>query len=234
MPFKINFNRALILSFFWHLFWFFAVTIVIMPASGAQKRFSDISFLGSILDENASIKELKVGRLRSNERLSSSRELFILNKQDLYSERLDMHGERDYLSKSKPYKNSIDEILELEKKQPAITKEQTTSKPMDRDSEIEGEAKSRVILFKPPMPDCRQALFGQEGDIPQEYYKVKLRVLIGPDGNIKTADKLESSGYPEIDLIAMRYVKKWNFSPINPSSPQRDQEGIIFLELPAK
>jgi len=48
---------------------------------------------------------------------------------------------------------------------------------------------------------------------------------------VKAIDKLETTGYSEIDLIIIRYFEKWRFSPLSPDKLQEDQEGIISLKL---
>jgi len=55
--------------------------------------------------------------------------------------------------------------------------------------------------------------------------------VITKDGTVKTADILETSGYPDLDLIAIRYVKQWKFIPLKPDQLQEDQEGIIQIKL---
>src|SRR3990167_5021874 len=49
---RLTFKRALIISFLWHIFCFFAVIIVISPVGMKEERFSKINFIGPILDKD--------------------------------------------------------------------------------------------------------------------------------------------------------------------------------------
>lgn len=231
MLFKITFNRALIISFFWHLFCFFAVTIIIAPVDIRQRKLSDISFIGAILDEDSFHREFRdrhgrsdIGRPKLNRFLSPA-------KEEITRPRLEKYADREHLLKAKPYKFSIDEILETEKKLPAEMRKEPLSESADRDFTIEGQARERGVLFRPPSPDYQGLISASQEDIIGEYYKVSLRIIIAADGEVKTVEKLTSSGYPEIDLLAIRYVKKWSFAPLSPDKPQQDQEGEVSLKF---
>jgi hypothetical protein len=42
---------------------------------------------------------------------------------------------------------------------------------------------------------------------------------------------MKSCGYPDIDLIAIRHMQKWEFAPLGPDKAKKNQEGIMLLEL---
>lgn len=231
MLFKITFNRALIISFLWHLFCFFAVTIIIVPVGIRQQRLSDISFIGSILDKDSFHREFRDWHTHSDASYSKLSRLSLPADEEISTKRLEVYADTDYLLKTKPYKVSIDEILEAEKKLPAGIKKKLPLESTDRGFEIKGEARERTVLFRPPSPDYQGLISTPQKDIIGEYYKVRLKIIIAADGSVKTAEKLTSCGYPEIDLLAIRYVKKWSFAPLSPDKPQNDQEGILLLKF---
>lgn len=234
MIFKITFNRALIISFLWHLFCFFAVTIIIVPAGVSRQRVSDISFIGSILDTDSFHHEFRDWHALSGASYPKSSRLFFPANEKMSTKRLETCAGTDYFLKVKPYKVSIDEILETEKGLPAEIKKELSLESTDRSFEIEGEARRRAVLFRPPSPDCQGLISTQQKDIIGEYYKVRLKIIIAADGGVRAVEKLTSCGYPEVDLLAIRYVKKWSFAPLSPDKPQNDQEGILLLKFKAE
>jgi len=95
MQFKINFNRALVISFSWHLFCFLMFTIIIVPVGVMQKRLSDIYFLGSLLDKK-SLKHASEGLDNfSNKDREGKMELSLDGQQAVLGNRIDFSRERE-------------------------------------------------------------------------------------------------------------------------------------------
>jgi len=221
MLLKINFNRALIISFLWHLFCIFAVTIIIVPVGVKARRLSDVSFLGSILDKESFKRELGVSPSHGHR---FDNEMFQLQKESLPEKSSRIKIEKDYFLDKDSGRESADYIIGMEKAHPKVIDEASYR-------EYAEQAVSRTILFKPPIPDYKAALSEtQEGDLSTSY-RVRVKVFISPDGTVKKADTLQTSGSPEIDLIATRYVKKWKFIALNPDRPQEDSEEIVLVEF---
>ncbi len=44
-------------------------------------------------------------------------------------------------------------------------------------------------------------------------FRVKVKVQIGRDGNVKHAEPLTTTGYPQLDMMASKYAKGWIFEP---------------------
>lgn len=252
---KINFNRALIISFLWHIFWFLAVTIVFtLPGRGIDKM-SDISFLGSILDRGAFQKEFGDWHQQQQRAGQPTGDILISDRHGMLLDRVRFDNKEDYLIKGRQYASSIGDILETEKRLPSeagLIGGTPLAEDMAGQQYKAGEVGSRSgvadeyfllsnglavrgVLFKPEMPDCRGMIDeGQAGGI-DNYYNVRLRLLVGPDGHVKFVDKLQSCGYPEVDLIAIRYAQKWSFTPLGPGdSLKDDQEGTLDLRLRAR
>lgn len=229
MLFRVNFNRALIISFLWHLLCFFMFTIIIVPSGTGQRRLSRISFLGSILDDSSFKREFKVfgsGRQKRQDKV------FLLSEKAAESQRRKINFDNDYFLRVKPYSSSIDELLVVEKKLPVEKEENLAVGPKKEASGVEGDARGRAILFKPPLTGIKVFGSGElEKDTVAPYYKIKLELVIAADGNVKSVENLQTSGYPELDLAAIRYVKKWKFEPLSPDRPQYDQGGMVLLEL---
>ena len=232
MQFKINFNRALVISFSWHLFCFLMFTIIIVPVGVMQKRLSDIYFLGSLLDKK-SLKHASEGLDNfSNKDREGKMELSLDGQQAVLGNRIDFSRERELFLENTSGFSNIDSIIGTEKIYPDLMKkERVYAQPVEGFSEITGTAGDRLILFKPPLPDCRIALSAYQKDGAPISCNVRLALVITKDGTVKTADILETSGYPDLDLIAIRYVKQWKFIPLKPDQLQEDQEGIIQIKL---
>lgn len=92
---------------------------------------------------------------------------------------------------------------------------------------LEGPAGGREILFKPDPPALPRGLYGSA----EEYY-VKLKFFVSNDGAVYDVKPIASSGYPEIDLGAMRFLKRWRFSPLG--APERGVSstwGIVSVRI---
>ncbi len=232
MQFKINFNRALVISFSWHLLCFFMFTIIIVPVGVIQKRLSDIYFLGSLLDKKSLKHESEGLDAFSKIDRQGRRELSLDGYQAVAENNVDLIRGRGPALEDSARFSGIDSIIGTVKIYPDIMKkERVYTEPDVGSSEITGKAKDRLILFKPPLPDCKIALSSYHKDGAPISCNVRLRLVITKNGTVKIADTIETSGYPDIDLIAIRYVKKWKFIPLKPDQLQEDQEGIVRVEL---
>lgn len=193
-----------------------------------------MSFIGSILDEHSFHREFRDWHLRPDSSSPALNKLLFPANEKMAPKRLERYSDTEYLLKVKPYKVSIDEILEVEKILPAGIRKTPSLESAGRSFEIEGEARERTVLLKPPFPVYQSLLSTTQEDIIGKYCKVRLKIVITPDGRVKSVEKLVSSGSPKIDLMAIRYVKKWSFAPLKPDQPQNDQEGTLLLTLKAE
>jgi len=207
------------------------ITIVIAPIGISETKFSDISFLGSILDKGLPRREFR--NLRSYSQLGhhSPERLFTVEEGVLSREPSKGESAKDHFSKSRQQRAPIGELLDVDKRVPEIAGEELKTEATSRFSEIKGEVRDRAILYKPPMPEYENFLPDSLKAVSTRYLKVRLKVIIMPDGGVESVEKLQTSGYSEIDLMAIRHVKKWKFAPLNPASPQSTQEEIILLEF---
>ncbi len=223
---RLTFRRALIISFLWHAFCFFAVIIVISPVGMKEERFSKINFIGPILDKdifgyhsqqdtfNREIAKKMTAHSAMAERASVS----------FAEERLKRAAttKRTY----KPYGNSITEIIK--------EKKGTEETALAQGPKIESEAATRQVIFKPPTPVISRAFRAGKSPAKGEKFQIKLMFIISPEGKIVFIEKLKSCGYPDVDLIAIKHMKEWQFAPLPSDKPKRNQEGILFLELQAQ
>ncbi|MFC1807420.1 hypothetical protein ACFL0T_03515 [Candidatus Omnitrophota bacterium] len=230
MIFKINFNRALIISFFWHLFWFFMITIVIVPVGGRHGGFSDVSFLGSILDDGSYRDEFGNPGSFSGSRTRRIFQSFSSKSGGLIFKRVKVYSDRNYISEARPYKVSIDEILQSEKRLPADSNREEYSGYGLLKPTIVGDAKDRLVIFMPPLSDILAAVKEANRSQSTSYNSARLQIIITADGMVKHAEGHETTGISEIDYALVEYAKEWRFAPLKDDQDQADQEGTLVFE----
>ncbi|MCP4650734.1 MAG: TonB family protein [PVC group bacterium] len=86
------------------------------------------------------------------------------------------------------------------------------------------EGFKRGIMQKPPLPSC--PAWARELS---SAFEIELKFLILPDGTVSNVEKNTSSGYPEVDEIGVRYIRRWKFIPITEDVLQKEEWGIIKL-----
>jgi len=74
---------------------------------------------------------------------------------------------------------------------------------------VAGAVKNRIVLYKPPLPEIRR--LDSEFSFSRE---VIIRFKVSRHGFIELPECILSSGDPEIDKAALRYVRRWQFVPI--------------------
>ncbi len=230
---KLTFPKALLISFLWHIFCLFAVVIVVAPITVKEGKFSKINFIGAILDEDA------FGYYKAKSGFDRNHKKDILGKLtgkdaagvSFSEERLSRAKLTPYLDK--PYSNTITEIIKEKKTLPLEASLLIEKLGLIHSPKVKSEAANRQILFKPSTPVVNRAF--QIGKAPSkgEKFQIKLKFLVSPEGKVVFIEKMKSCGYPDIDLIAIRYMKKWQFAPLAPDRPKKNQEGIMLFELKA-
>jgi len=205
-------------------------TVVIVPIGVRQKGFSDISFLGSVLDKESFWHELETLKMSSVLDQKGLGAPILLHKDALTTEPIKAPFHKSTRLDESHYKPNASEVIKKKKEFLVVSGDKDLAREEAGLSIIEGRAKERSIIFRPSPPDYKEVIVLSQ-ETAGAHFKVKLRIIISPDGSVKAVDNLETSGRPEIDLIAARYLKKWKFSSLSPDKPQEDQEGIISLEI---
>ncbi len=85
---------------------------------------------------------------------------------------------------------------------------------------------SRKLLFRPPLDYA----FRRKDE--SDDFLVGVRFRITAEGMVKMVEIVRTSGYPDIDLLAKRYVRSWRFSPLAAPSPGESAEPVkVLLDL---
>lgn len=71
---------------------------------------------------------------------------------------------------------------------------------------IKGTLAGRKIIIRPPSPEYPQ--WAVKGSLEAD---MKLRITVSPQGVVEKVERVQSTGYPRMDLMASRYIKQWRF-----------------------
>jgi TonB family protein len=116
--------------------------------------------------------------------------------------------------------------VKAERRQATVGLDASRRLSLGRDSLISGEVKNREILHReaPPMPRWLE-----EKGVETE---VSISFVVNPDGEV--GDKLfveKTSGYAELDRLAINALKKFVFAPLPLTAKQVEQKGTIVIRF---
>ena len=97
-----------------------------------------------------------------------------------------------------------------------------TSKIKFSDFFIKGEAGGRIIIYRPELDKTIILPSDFNSD-----FRVNIKFKISKDGFVKYVECITSSGFTEIDLAAIRYVRKWQFVP----DSEDNHEGVVRVSF---
>jgi len=210
-----NLNIAIIISASWHLVCMFSISPVLISPD-IRKDYATISFLGSILEKVRVIPERSIDLDRSSfvKKLEE--------KKTVHSDGFEL-GLPEVFSKSAQAKSDKEEITLSVKKDANFVSELHSSDREKRrlrfnDLLVGGDAKNRTLLYKPDLPKLPFLLSG--------LYEATLRFIVSKDGIVRDPECIASSGSSEIDQLAIRYIRRWQFAPHD-----QNQEGIVKIKF---
>ena len=214
---------ALGISFLWHFFWFFSVTISVNPEKRFEKARPHIVSLGAVIDDSF-FRAL----VQTKPQIS---ETFYRHLSDFsaplepQTQTLERHAPGDVVSVpfSKRVGNLLRSVLGGEKTVP--TEDFTSRIRIDYGEEppdLEGEVKDRQLLGRPKMPD-----FPKGFDPSLRDAEVALEFTVKASGAVGAVEMTVPSGNPYLDGLWVRYLKRWQFSPLASGEPQREQKGKV-------
>ena len=215
-------NIAVLVSASWHILCLFAISPVLVSGNIVYNH-APISFLGSILDKISIVPERQfaLDSVSIIQRPETSRHVpskgFLLTSPK-------------FLEKS--------EFIQPDKERIVFSKDRdiffTTYHDKKTRSGIDfkgrlvgGEAKDRLILYKP-----RPSRLSISPSSFRSDYRVDLRFGISRYGFVERPECIVSSGSPEVDQVARRYIRRWQFVPLD-SETHVMQEGIVRLSFSA-
>lgn len=201
-----NLNIAILISALWHFLFIFSVKPVFSTGHIAERNTS-IAFLGDILEkiipenERSFLPDHSYLKNKINE-LEPNGPGFI-NMQPEKKEFLYSPSDRNSLNLNMPHKKEITRVN-------------------FSDFFIKGSAKDRVIIYKPNLDKSTVLPSDFNSD-----FSANIKFKISKDGFVEYAECVTSSGFPEMDNAAIRYVRKWQFVP----APDDNQEGMARINF---
>lgn len=211
------FAFALVASLVWHIFWFSSVRIFVSAPAVADRSESSVSFIGSILEDSPMLSADASGGKASAAELKHLQDLLLL----YHADESGLRGNEKLASVS-----NFDILKEMDARysaDPAVNAKQIPEKPFDKvmvsyktyPSEIEGPVRFREVIYKPKLPAYLRWDEGLGVDLGRmgNIFSIELKFGVSPDGKVESIERVSSSGHPTVDLVAIRYLKGWQFAP---------------------
>ncbi len=229
-----EFNLSILFSSVWHLFWICVIGIVVTPSVQTSDIYQEVSFLGPILEKTAfdiMIEEVtpKAETLYARSAVFTDKvylkpegpERKILKKFTSGSIRdrfaFSLHG---YVKDAKEVPVYFSEDIRMIYAEPGKFRKTGLSQ------RVEGPAGEREIIFKPKDLTIPRRLYSDVNE-----HLVKLKFFVSGNGIVYDVNPVISSGYPEVDLQAIRFVKRWRFSPLSKLEKDESAWGVVALKV---
>lgn len=217
---------ALAASLLWHIFLLFSVKVFVGPSAIPVGRYSQISFVGAILEEKPMIADSGAG-VKSID--------FGIDRMLMLSETVGGEAERVV-----PV-SEIDALKEMSAAGEVTGEKQIPEKPFDMivvnyktyPSEIEGPARFREIVYRPELPPYLRwdESLGVDPEILGDSFDIELKFWVSAEGKVESVERVSSSGHPTVDIVGIRYLKGWQFAPLKSGAKSEGQWGTVKLKL---
>lgn len=217
-----NFNVAVVLSAACHLIFVFSVMPVLIPED-IKANSTKISFLGSILEKVVTVTERpfildRVSMMQKIERMRAiDSGKFSLTPPEAASKAIGVERDKEEIASFRgKYECLASKRHYIRQSRPRIR---------FKEDAITGEAADRAILYRPDLSKISifPAWFGSD-------YNISIRFRISRHGFVERPECVVSSGSSEIDQMAIRYVRRWQFVP-HEEGIGDVQEGIIRVSF---
>jgi hypothetical protein len=219
------FLSALVFSVLWHIIWIISINVVVLPSNFLFIKNTDVSFLGSFLNEIFVERlELKEADLQFSKKLKPSymletpkiEEAVIPPEISLPSYK-DIINEKDFFTDTNPFIKKVNpEYAFISDNIPAQTENNL----------IGGDAGLRLLTAKQPFPIYSSINKNFKG-----VFDVDIEFLVTPDGEVYFPKVMYSSGYFDIDQLAIGYTRHLKFNPLSLNQKQIDQKGLIKVVI---
>lgn len=200
-----NFRIALLLSIGLHIIGMSVITIITPEDIWRARQYTKVNFLGPIFKKTAF--DIMLENVNSVVRTAciytipacqkESLEIAVLKKDVLVWNFPEYPGKNidssilGFLSGTKVSPDRISRFLKPE------TVEETEGQNM----------RKRTVIYRPETPIIVSILYGKKT------FAIKISALVDEDGNVKKTELVTTTGYPQLDIMAAKYVKNWIFEP---------------------
>lgn len=214
---------ALMISLGFHMI-FFSVIAVVNPAALIKiTPYTKIQFLGPILKKTAFDIMLKSASPQSEVNYSQlPQELFPNALKVTPPEKRSLEEAANAVFSDTEYESMIEAHLVDIKTVPDFLRT-----PESIVKEAGFSTDTRKIIYRPEAPLLSSDLYGSSSN-----FRVTFRILVSPEGNVKSADYITTSGDPQADIMAKRYVTSWIFEPRSDGKTEDEwQEREVILQV---
>ena len=198
---------ALIISLSVHVFAMSMVTIVTPEGRGRMKPYTRVDFLGPILKKTAfdimleSVKPVFTTTYQVTGIVPQSGYLkVVVPKRKANLQEMPKYFERSMDA-------SIENFLTGDKVVPDLDFGFNAFMEESWRDEVSTDT-IREVIYKPEAPLIMSGVYGDKST-----FRVKVKVLISPRGNVKKTESVTTTGYPQLDITAFKFVKGWIFEP---------------------
>lgn len=240
------FNVSFIISFCWHLACIFAFVLVVAPKGFTLNEFPTTAFLGPILEQDSFRFDYNF------------KPVFLVTpyKEDFAFDRDVFQQRHDFLTARSLPCSAFDKIkfkeLKLEKQVPGFVSNiiaenkdvpevniPSLTMADSKAFKVRGDLASRRLLYRPVLPKLPEwALESSQS------FSIDLKVFVSGDGVVRQVSRITTTGYTEIDLMAIKNARGLLFQPVAQYAPQPAaaannsldvlQEGEITIVLDAR
>jgi len=218
------FNIALAVSFTWHIICVLTVNVVVLPGRYNTRDLTSVSFLGPILEKTA-LEIMLTGKpsaVTTTYQRGPGYTHSIELKKDIPSGNTVKRHINDDAEEN--MERALGRVFSRDKEAPEVTGKSGARRPYFGDAgEIGGDLSRRAVIYRPEKPKIP---VWAAADAP---FKLELEFIVSPQGEVAQVSPAVSSGSPEVDLLAIRYLKRWKFAPFDGSGEgQKGSISFIF------
>jgi len=223
---------AVAASVLWHILLLSTFKLSVRPGGPEMAgQYPRVAFVGSILEDKPMVPYAEGERVANIRKLAAA----AVPAEGGYGA-----GANDRISPS----SKVDPAGEMSSRAPSasVTGERVMpGQPFDKvmvryktsPSEIEGPARFREVIYKPELPTFLRwdESLGVDLQGLGDSFEIGLSFSVSPEGKVESVERISSSGHPTVDIVAMRYLKGWQFAPLKAGADGGKQRGTIKLNL---
>ncbi len=214
---------ALMISLGVHLTFFSVVTIVNPAAFIKITPYTKIQFLGPLLKKTVFDIMLESANPQSKINYSQlPQELFANSLKVTSPGRRAIEEAANVIFSDTEYESMIEEHLVDIKTVPDFLR---LPEPVLKGAGF--TKNTRKVIYRPEAPLVSSDLYKGTSA-----FRVTFRILVSPEGSVKSAGYITTSGDPQIDILAKKYVSGWIFEPRRDDKAEDEwQEKEVILDV---
>lgn len=218
---------ALAISFLWHIIAISAVNIVVLPCGYKMRELTAVSFLGPILEKTA--LDIMMANKPVAVRTEYEDNVEILPDRRAWLKEAPAPGatRMNIAKKSEERMGGLLRASFREAKEvPPFTRplKELKRAVTQKEGEISGAAASREVFYRPETPRVPRSISDAAP------FNMELKFSVSAQGDIREVIPVVSSGNADVDLIGIRYLKSWKFTPLG-SGARNEQWGMARISL---